>query len=138
MLAVMLYLLYWLWPTWKRMVEVRHHSKFPPTRFMLIGCAVGIPFHLVRLAYNTCYAFYHKASLDPVTGSFATRVVLIFLMQLGASLAITAGGWLGMSDRFPADRQPVEQVPLQDIEGVYRSADSTTNLSGSISGIGKR
>ncbi|KAH8669058.1 hypothetical protein BX600DRAFT_266674 [Xylariales sp. PMI_506] len=143
MLFVMFYLLYWLWPTWKHMASARLHPRYRSAVSMILATAVGIPFHLVRLAYNTFYAFHHNAELDPITGSFATRFIFIFCMQLGASLALVAAGWMGMpsppglaGSRFmtavpgaPLPPQDVEQnIALQEIEG-YSAEQSTTNLS---------
>lgn len=53
-----------------------------------------MPFQLVRLAYNTTYAFLRVPSLDPVMGSFATRLILLFFMQLAVAVVCVAAGYL--------------------------------------------
>jgi len=93
LLLVMLATCWWMWPTYRRTSSVPRHPNHPAARFLLCAAAATMPFQLVRLACNTAYAFTHEPSLDPITGSFATRLGSLFFMQLGVSLAALAGGW---------------------------------------------
>ncbi len=93
MLFVMFTICGWMIPTWRRITSVPSHPNFAAARYLIFAAAAAMPFQLVRLAYNTTYAFLRVPSLDPVTGSFATRLILLFFMQLGVSLSAVAGGW---------------------------------------------
>ena len=44
----------------------------------------------VRAVYSVVYAFNHSPSLSPITGTFAVKLVVIFLVQLLAALSLTA------------------------------------------------
>ncbi len=83
-----------MWPTWQRLSSVPSHPNFRAARYLILAAGAGMPFQLVRLAYNTTYAFIRVPSLDPVTGSFATRLILMFMMQLAVVLMASAGGFL--------------------------------------------
>lgn len=92
----------WMWPTWRKIRRYSGiHPNAAPARKMLWAAVAAMPFWLVRLAYVTTYAYEHLPSLDPVMGSFATKLVLLFGTYLGTSAALLAGGWLGMS-KMPA------------------------------------
>jgi hypothetical protein len=53
----------------------------------------AIPFVFVRVIYSVVYAFDNKPSLSPVTGSFAVKFVLIFLVQVVAACCLVVGGF---------------------------------------------
>ncbi|KAK6225439.1 hypothetical protein QIS74_01486 [Colletotrichum tabaci] len=113
-LFVMLGVCGWMWPTF---LKIRSSSSpnCRPAMLMLRATVVGMPFHLIHLAYTTTYAFNHIPSLDPVMGSFATKLVLLFGTQLGVTIAMLGGGWFGMSADMPKAVQ-VELAPT-DVEG---------------------
>ncbi|CAK7236563.1 hypothetical protein SBRCBS47491_009679 [Sporothrix bragantina] len=94
MLFVMFTICWWLWPTWQRLMTVPNHPNFRNAQMLLFAAVAAMPFQLVRLAYNTTYAFVRVPSLDPVMGSFATRLILLFFMQLAVSVFCTAAGCL--------------------------------------------
>ncbi|GKT44481.1 uncharacterized protein ColSpa_04662 [Colletotrichum spaethianum] len=104
----------WMWPTFKKIRSSSSPNCRPAMR-MLRATVVGIPFQLIHLAYTTTYAFNRISSLDPVMGSFATKLVLLFGTQLGVTAAMLGGGWFGMS----ADTPKAVEVELAriDIEG---------------------
>ncbi|OHF02311.1 hypothetical protein CORC01_02304 [Colletotrichum orchidophilum] len=104
----------WLWPTYKK-IRSSSRPNCLPAMFMIRAAVVGLPFQLIHLAYTTTYAFNQISSLDPVMGSFGTKLVLIFGTYLGVTIAILAGGWLGMSTDVPKAMQ-VEPIPT-DVEG---------------------
>ncbi|KAK1625561.1 hypothetical protein BDP81DRAFT_495966 [Colletotrichum phormii] len=113
-LFVMFAVFAWLWPTYKK-IRSSSSPNCRPAMLMIRAAVVGLPFQLIHLAYTTTYAFNQISSLDPIMGSFATKLVLIFGTYLGVTIAMLAGGWLGMS----ADMPKAVQVELtsNDVEG---------------------
>jgi hypothetical protein len=59
---------------------------------LAIGTLVALHLAAVRVIYSVVYAFTHSKSLSPITGTFAVKLCLITLVQLGASLALVAAG----------------------------------------------
>ncbi|KAF9871121.1 integral membrane protein [Colletotrichum karsti] len=104
----------WMWPTYKR-IRSASSPNCRPAMLMLRAAVIGMPFHLIHLAYTTTYAFDRIPSLDPVMGTFATKLVLLFGTELGVSIAMIGGGWLGMSADVPKAVQ-MELSPV-DVEG---------------------
>ncbi|KAL0940446.1 uncharacterized protein CTRU02_203209 [Colletotrichum truncatum] len=105
---------FWMWPTYRR-IRSASSPNCRPAMLMLRATVVGMPFHLIHLAYTTTYAFNRITSLDPVMGSFATKLVLLFGTELCTTLAMLGGGWLGMSADIPKTVQ-MELSPV-DVEG---------------------
>ena len=99
MLFLLLFLCGWAYTSYRRVQSATPHPNCRPARFMLLAAAGGLPFQLIRISYTTTYAFYKAPSLDPVMGSFATKLVLIFGTQLGVALCMLAGGWLGKNKK---------------------------------------
>ncbi|TDZ41079.1 hypothetical protein CTRI78_v009976 [Colletotrichum trifolii] len=91
---------FWMWPTYRR-IRSASSSNCRPAMLMLRAAVVGMPFHLIHLAYTTTYAFNRIPSLDPVMGSFATKLVLLFGTELGTAMAMVGGGWLSMNAEAP-------------------------------------
>ncbi|KAH8655512.1 hypothetical protein BX600DRAFT_515330 [Xylariales sp. PMI_506] len=97
MLLVLLGLYAWIWPTWHRVWSVRGDPTFKPTLYMLIATLAGLPFQFIRIAYNTTYAFeLSDSALNPILGIFATRFVFLFATQLGCTIVMLIGGYLGI------------------------------------------
>ncbi|KAJ4396118.1 hypothetical protein N0V93_000335 [Gnomoniopsis smithogilvyi] len=94
MLLVMLVVCVWIWPSWRRTNNSSRHFNSRNARWLLLAACAGMPFQMIRLIYNTIYAFDRIASLDPVMGSFSTLLVLMFLMHLAVVITATVGGWL--------------------------------------------
>lgn len=119
MLWVLFAVCAWMWPTWKKVQRFSgYHPNARPAKMLLLGGAAAMPFWLARMGYQTLYAFQHPAALDPVMGSFATKLVLIFLTYLGASAALLAGGWLSM-DLLPVGQ--VEEYLGEDERQLHRN-----------------
>lgn len=119
---IMLWVLFavcaWMWPTWKKVQRFAgYHPNARPAKMLLFGGAGAMPFWLVRMGYQTYYAFEHPSALNPVMGSFATKLVLLFFPYLGASVALLAGGWLSM-DLLPVGT--VEEYLGEDQRQLYR------------------
>ncbi|CAK7218519.1 hypothetical protein SEUCBS140593_003574 [Sporothrix eucalyptigena] len=142
MLFVMFTICWWLWPTWQRLMTVPNHPNFRNAQVLLFAAVAAMPFQLVRLAYNTTYAFIRVPSLDPVMGSFATRLVLLFFMQLAVALACTTGGILSakvvprsalMGDdlilkEHNSGASTVNYVPAVDLENVAANGRQETGI----------
>ena len=56
--------------------------------------ALSVPFVGIRAVYGVVYAFDTSKDVNPSTGSFAIKFVLIFLVQLIAVGCFMIGGWL--------------------------------------------
>lgn len=94
MLVVMLMLLLWTLYAGKCIRNARSHQNYKKAKILFFTACAGLPFQTIRLTYSTTYAFSRISSLDPFMGSFATKVVLIFCMQLAVALACCCGGFL--------------------------------------------
>lgn len=120
---IMLWVLFavcgWMWPTWKKIQRFAgYHPNARPARMLFFGGAAAMPFWIGRMGYQTLYAFQHTASLNPVMGSFATKLVILFLTYLGAMAGLLAGGWLGGSGLLPVGQ--VEEYLGEDERALYR------------------
>jgi hypothetical protein len=59
---------------------------------LLYFAMLALPFTVIRATYGIVYSFDHSSTVNPVTGVFAVKLVLIFLVQLLAVLALVIGG----------------------------------------------
>jgi len=59
---------------------------------LLYFTMLALPFTAIRATYGIVYSFDHSSTVNPVTGAFAVKLVLIFLVQLLAVLALVIGG----------------------------------------------
>jgi hypothetical protein len=58
---------------------------------------VALLFGGAKVVYAAVYTLDHAdAAINPITGSFAIKVVLVVGMQFGAALAMTVGGWMSL------------------------------------------
>lgn len=96
MLAALACILAWMWPTLQRIRTYSRHPNAAYARWLLWGGMAAMPFQIIRTIYNATYAFTLNRTLDPFFGSFATKVVLIFLMQFLVAIALLVGGWKSM------------------------------------------
>jgi cytochrome bd-type quinol oxidase subunit 2 len=55
---------------------------------------LALVFVAIRVLYSVAYAFSRSSNLNPVTGTFAVKFILIFLAQLIAALCLLVGGIL--------------------------------------------
>ncbi|KAJ3524501.1 hypothetical protein NM208_g12041 [Fusarium decemcellulare] len=104
---VMVVVLFWLWPAAKRVLAARQETNYKAAKVLLIAVVPGTVLQLIRLSYSLTYAFNRIPSLDPVTGSFATRLILMFGTQLFIVLVVIAGGWMSK------DVRPNSQVKVR-------------------------
>lgn len=108
MFGVMVGVLFWLWPAGKRVFSARQDVNYKAAKALIMAAGPATVLHLIRLSYGVTYAFNRIPSLDPVTGSFATRLVLMFGTQLFVVLVVLVGGW------FSKDAVPQPQVRVDD------------------------
>ncbi|KAM5349517.1 hypothetical protein ACJ41O_006022 [Fusarium nematophilum] len=99
MFLVMLFVLGWLWPAGRRVFAARHEANYRAAKALLIAAGPGTVLQLIRLSYSMTYAFNRIPSLDPVTGSFATRLILMFGTQLCIVIVVEIGGWFSKGVR---------------------------------------
>jgi hypothetical protein len=59
---------------------------------LLYSAVFSLPFITIRAIYSVVYSFDTSPSVNPITGVFAVKLVLIFLVQLLATLCIVVGG----------------------------------------------
>jgi flagellar basal body-associated protein FliL len=59
---------------------------------LLYFAMLALPFAVIRATYGVVYSFDHSSTVNPVTGVFAVKLVLIFLVQLLAVIALAIGG----------------------------------------------
>ncbi|KAF4119585.1 hypothetical protein GMORB2_4715 [Geosmithia morbida] len=78
----------------KSVLRYPNHPHVRHAKIMLITASLGWPFQTIRTIYSATYAFDRIPDLDPVMGSFTTKLVLIFGLQLIVTLVLIAGGWL--------------------------------------------
>lgn len=136
MLFVMFTVCGWMWPTFKRVNSYYNHPNFTKARWLLRTCVVAMPFQIVRLAYGTTYALNPTiTSLDPIIGSFATRFVLLFLVQLCVAITLVAGGWVSMGTNKPGQHTQVEEeMGLKTMPSNATQDSSAFELDNSYSG----
>ncbi|KPM38568.1 hypothetical protein AK830_g7994 [Neonectria ditissima] len=106
MFLVMVGVLFWLWPVGKRVFSSRHEGNYKAAKALIMAAGPGTVLQLIRLSYSLTYAFNRIESLDPVTGSFATRLILMFGTQLCVVIVCLVGGWFSKDAR----PQPQERV----------------------------
>lgn len=103
LLAVLVMIIAWMWPTWRNIQRyVGVHPNVQPARWLLFSTMAAMPFWVVRIITTTTYAFDHTiSSLDPVMGSYGTKLLLIFGTYFFASTALLVGGWYGVPKVAP-------------------------------------
>ncbi|CAH0020864.1 unnamed protein product [Clonostachys rhizophaga] len=98
---------WWLWSTGRRVMGMKTHPNFQVANNLHLAACAAFPFQLVRLGYALTYSFTPYSSLDPFSGTFATRLVLMFGMQMIVAIVVTVGGWFSIGavpNSPPADR----------------------------------
>ena len=59
---------------------------------LMYSAMLALPFTAIRATYGIVYSFDYSPKVNPVTGVFAVKLVLIFLVQLLAVFALVIGG----------------------------------------------
>jgi hypothetical protein len=98
---------WWLWSTGRRVMAMKTHPNFQVASNLHLAACAAFPFQLVRLGYALTYSFTPYSSLDPFSGTFATRLVLMFGMQMIVAIVVTVGGWFSIGavpNSPPSDR----------------------------------
>lgn len=69
----------------------------------------------VRAVYSVVYAFDHSTSVNPITGKFAIKLILVFVVQFLAVLALLSAGFL-MRNMLKATLAQ-RRTSAEDVEG---------------------
>lgn len=59
---------------------------------LVYTAVLSLPFTTIRAIYSVVYSFDTSPSVNPITGVFAVKFILIFLVQLLATLCLVVGG----------------------------------------------
>lgn len=112
MILTLLFTYIWMVPTYKKILRfMGTHPNARPAQHMFWANFMATSLWVVRLAYNTAYAFHHDTRLDPVSGNFETRLVLLYGTSLMASISLAVGGWLGIK-KVPGDQNDTEGLVI--------------------------
>jgi hypothetical protein len=98
-----------------------YNSRPAPNResqaLRLLYCVLGaLPFVIVRAFYGVVFAFDHSPAVNPVSGTFAVKFVLIFLVQTIAALLLVTGGFWTSGIRGDGERGDAETTAQVDLE----------------------
>lgn len=78
-----------------RTVQEKEKKRFPSITALRSWTLVALLFGGAKVVYAAVYALDHAdAGINPVTGSFAVKVVLVVGVQFFAALAMVIGGWM--------------------------------------------
>ncbi|KIX01049.1 uncharacterized protein Z518_10115 [Rhinocladiella mackenziei CBS 650.93] len=82
--------------TWTALVVlcVQLNLKLSSRRNLRILMAIACVFVGIRAIYSVVYAFDRSPSLNPITGDFTVKVILVILVQLMAALVLLIVGFL--------------------------------------------
>jgi hypothetical protein len=69
----------------------------------------------VRAVYSVVYAFDHSTSVNPITGKFVIKLILVFLVQLLAVMALLSAGFLSRNSLKEALAE--RRTSAVDVEG---------------------
>jgi hypothetical protein len=78
--------------TYRRLKALSSSRLNPNAIHLLYFAMLALPFAVIRATYGIVYSFDHSSTVNPVTGVFAVKLVLIFLVQLLAVIALVIGG----------------------------------------------
>lgn len=95
-----------------RLTKQRLQRTHPAMKLLLCTIA-AIVFAVVRVAYGLAAAVTESPSLSSITGTFAVKFILIFLVQLVAALFLIVGGFLSRNLRNEGKRTGDEAVQLE-------------------------
>ncbi|KAH8664366.1 hypothetical protein BX600DRAFT_436916 [Xylariales sp. PMI_506] len=78
-------------------------------KWLLIAVALSIPFIGVRLITSLVYFTGHNPDLNPVTGTLAVRVGLIFIEEFTITVAFVVAGIMSRNVRHDEQPMPIPQ-----------------------------
>ncbi|KAG5973497.1 hypothetical protein E4U55_000498 [Claviceps digitariae] len=92
-LVILSGLVAWLVWTGRRMSAYKDHVQFCNAKAMLFAAAIGLSILGFRLLHAIIFVFTRAPSLDANTGSLATKLVLVFFLELAGTITLCVGGW---------------------------------------------
>lgn len=98
-IAALVVLCGWLGWTARHIWSYRSTKTYFGAYVMLLAAGVAFVFHAIRIAHEVTFAFSRLHSLDPMGGSLATKVVLVYGVELCAVLLMIVGGICGKPQR---------------------------------------
>lgn len=115
LIAVLCIVAGWMYPTWRKIQRYQGvHPNVAPVKWLFFATAVALPIWMIRLIGDATYAFEHSISaLDPVMGSYQTKLLLIFGTYFFASTALLVGGWYGVSRTTPGTPGEYSQIAAE-------------------------
>lgn len=115
LIAVLCIVAGWTLPTWRKIQRYQGvHPNVAPVKWLFFATVVALPIWMIRLIGNTTYAFAHSLSdLDPVMGSYQTKLLLIFGTYFFTSTALLVGGWYGVSRTTPGTPGEYRQIEAE-------------------------
>lgn len=91
LLSALLLILY-AYNTYYRLRDISSRRLNRLVMRLLAWVVLALPFTATRAVYSVVYSFGASPSVNPITGFFAAKLVLIFLVQLLATLCLVVGG----------------------------------------------
>ncbi len=89
----------WLGWTTRHIWSHRSTKTYLGAYVMLLSAGVAFVFHVIRIAHEVTFAFSRLHSLDSISGSLATKIVLVYGVELCAVLLMIVGGICGKNQR---------------------------------------
>jgi hypothetical protein len=94
----------------RRAPTVRVYNK--SAMYLASFAGIALAFALVRVIYSIVFAFKRTPDLNPFTGTFAVKLIFIFLVQIIAASCLMVGGIL--SDNMAGKGETPTIVPHLD------------------------
>ncbi|KAF4459903.1 hypothetical protein FALBO_13337 [Fusarium albosuccineum] len=113
MLVMMLVVLGWWWHAAQRVFSAMQETNFGAARALVIAALPGVFIQLIRQVHGVYFAFTRDATLDPITGSLGTKIILMFVPQLCIVVIAVASGWMSKNAR---PRPKISRIESIDIE----------------------
>lgn len=118
----------WLGWTARHIWSYRSTKTYFGAFVMLLTAGVALGFHAIRIAHEVTFAFYRLPSLDPVSGSLATKLVLVYGAELCVVLLMIVGGICGKNQR---QAQVAENLGPESIDDrINRQENDTAKAFG--------
>lgn len=131
LLSALLLILY-AYSTYRRLRDISSRRLNRLVMRLLAWAVLALPFTATRAVCSVVYSFDASPFVNPITGVFAVKLVLIFLVQLLATLCLVAGGVMTRNIRIEDERalssSPatcVRQAPNRDVVVPVRSMRCT-------------
>jgi hypothetical protein len=106
-----LLLILYAYNTYRRLRDISSRCLNRRVMRLLAWAVLALPFTATRAVYSVVYSFDASPCVNPITGVFAVRIVLIFLVQLLATLCLVVGGAMTRNIRIEDESAPSSGPP---------------------------